>query len=66
MPDNRAALIEPQIPGLRHFAQALLRGNRERTDDLAQDSLERALAHWHGIRSEENFRGWLYTIIRDR
>lgn len=33
MPD-RAALIEAQIPGLRRFACALLRGDREAADDL--------------------------------
>jgi DNA-directed RNA polymerase specialized sigma24 family protein len=41
MPD-RAALIEAQIPGLRRFACALMRGDRERADDLVQDTLERA------------------------
>ena len=46
MPD-RAALIEVQIPGLRHFACALLRGDRERADDPVQDTLERALSRWH-------------------
>jgi len=46
MPD-RAALIEGQIPGLRRFACALLRGDREAADDLVQDTLERALFHWN-------------------
>ena len=36
MPDQ-AALIEAQIPGLRRFACALLRGDRHRADDLVQD-----------------------------
>ena len=46
MPDP-AALIEEQIPGLRRFACALLRGDRDRADDLVQDALERALSHWN-------------------
>ena len=65
MPDDRAAVTAPQIPGLQLFARALLRGDCERADDLVQDSLVRALAHWHGLRSEGNLRGWLYTIIHN-
>jgi len=65
MPDQ-AALIEAQIPGLRRFAYALLRGDRERADDLVQDTLERALASWHSRRSEGNVRSWLYTILHNR
>ena len=65
MPD-RGALIEAQIPGLRRFASALLRGDRERADDLVQDTLERALSRWHLRRTEGNLRGWLYTILYNR
>lgn len=63
---DRAALIEAQIPGLRRFACALLRGDRERADDLVQDTLERALSRWHLRRNEGNLRGWLYTILYNR
>jgi RNA polymerase sigma-70 factor (ECF subfamily) len=65
MPD-RAALIEEQILGLRRFAHALLRGDRERADDLVQDTLERALSCWHLRRPEGNLRSWLYTILYNR
>jgi RNA polymerase sigma-70 factor, ECF subfamily len=65
MPDQ-AALIEPHIPGLRRFARALLRGDRERADDLVQDSLERALSRWHLRREDSGVRGWLYTILYNR
>src|SRR6266581_2580277 len=65
MPD-RAALIEAQIPGLRRFATALLRGDSEGADDLVQDTLERALSRWHLRRNEGNVRGWLYTILYNR
>lgn len=65
MPD-RAALIEAQIPGLRRFACALLRGDREAADDLVQDTLERALSHWDLRRNRENLRGWLHTILYNR
>jgi RNA polymerase sigma-70 factor (ECF subfamily) len=65
MPD-RAALIEAQIPGLRRFACALLRGDREAADDLVQDTLERALSRWNLRRRRENLRGWLYAILYNR
>jgi RNA polymerase sigma-70 factor (ECF subfamily) len=65
MPD-RAALIEAQIPGLRRFACALLRGDREGADDLVQDTLERALSHWNLRRNQRNLKGWLYTILYNR
>src|SRR5580658_3552335 len=65
MPDQ-AALIEAHIPGLRRFARALVRGDRERADDLVQDSLERALSRWHLRRAEGDLRGWLYTILYNR
>jgi RNA polymerase sigma-70 factor, ECF subfamily len=62
MPDQ-AALIEAHIPGLRRFARALFRGDRDRADDLVQDSLERALSRWQGRRPGGDLRGWLYTIL---
>jgi hypothetical protein len=65
MPD-RAALIEAQIPGLRRFARALLRGDREAADDLVHDTLERALSRWNLYRNQGNLRGWLYTILYNR
>jgi RNA polymerase sigma-70 factor (ECF subfamily) len=59
-------LLETYIPGLRRFAQALLRGDRERADDLVQDTLERALLSWRLRRGEGELRGWLYTILYNR
>jgi RNA polymerase sigma-70 factor, ECF subfamily len=65
MPDQ-AALIEAHIPGLRRFACALLRGDRQSADDLVQDCLERALSRWHLRRNKDDVRGWLYTILYNR
>jgi RNA polymerase sigma-70 factor (ECF subfamily) len=65
MPEE-AAQIEPHIAGLRRFARALLRGDRDGADDLVQDSLERALSRWHSHRREASLRGWLYTILYNR
>ena len=66
MSDHPAAQIESYIPGLRRFARALLRGDRERADDLVQHCLERALSRWHLRRAEGDLRGWLYTILYNR
>ena len=65
LPD-RTALIEAQIPGLRRFACALSRGDREAADDLVQDTLVRALSHWNLLRNQANLKGWLYTILYHR
>src|SRR6201997_5305436 len=63
---DRAALIEAQIPGLRRFACALLRGDREAADDLVQDILVHALSHWNLRRSRGNLRSRVYTILYNR
>jgi len=59
-----AALLEPQIPGLRRYAWALLRDD-EAADDLVQDTLERAIAHWAQRRPDADLRAWLFAIQRN-
>jgi RNA polymerase sigma-70 factor (ECF subfamily) len=66
MSDHPAAQIEAHIPGLRRFARQLVRGDPERADDLVQDTLERALSHWHLRRNDGDMHGWLYTILYHR
>lgn len=62
---NRAhRRIEQQIPRLRRYARALL-GDRERADDLVQDTLERALSKWHLWRADSDVRAWLFTIMHN-
>src|SRR5215469_13904363 len=61
-----AELLEAHIPGLRRYACALLRGDREGADDLVQDCLERALSCWHQRRADGDLRGWMYTILYHR
>jgi RNA polymerase sigma-70 factor (ECF subfamily) len=57
-------LIEPHIPALRRYAFALLR-DRDRADDLVQDTLERVLARWSSRRTDGDLRAWLFTILRN-
>jgi RNA polymerase sigma-70 factor, ECF subfamily len=65
-PGHPTELLEAYIPGLRRYAYALLRGDRESADDLVQDSLERALSCWHQRRADGELRGWIYTILYHR
>jgi RNA polymerase sigma-70 factor (ECF subfamily) len=65
-PGHPTELLEAHIPGLRRYAYALLRGDREGADDLVQDALERALSCWHQRRPDGDLRGWLYTILYHR
>ena len=62
--DDRAALLEAQIPALRRYAFGLVR-KHEAADDLVQDCLERALSRWYLRRSEGDLRAWLFTILRN-
>jgi RNA polymerase sigma-70 factor (ECF subfamily) len=59
---HAAALLEPQIPALRRYAFALTRDHAA-TDDLVQDTLERALRRWT-LRGDE-LRPWLFTVLHN-
>jgi len=58
-------LIEQQIPRLRRYARALTR-NRERADDLVQDTLSRALDKEQFWQPGTNLRAWLFTIMHNQ
>ena len=58
-------LIKEQIPPLRRYARALT-SNRERADDLVQDTLERAVAKEHLWQPGTNLRAWLFTIMHNQ
>jgi RNA polymerase sigma-70 factor (ECF subfamily) len=58
-------LIEQQIPRLRRYARALTR-NRERADDLVQDTLGRALLKERFWQPGTNLRAWLFTIMHNQ
>lgn len=55
--------IEDEIPALRRFAMALTR-EPAAADDLAQDTLERALNKLDMFEPGTNLRAWLFTIAR--
>jgi RNA polymerase sigma-70 factor, ECF subfamily len=58
-------LIEQQIPRLRRYARALTR-NRERADDLVQDTLRRALIKERLWQPGTNLRAWLFAIMHNQ
>lgn len=62
--DEIASLLEPQIPGLRRYAWALLRDD-EAADDLVQDTLERAIHRWSQRRRDGDLKAWLFAIQRN-
>jgi RNA polymerase sigma factor (sigma-70 family) len=62
--DEIASLLEPQIPGLRRYAWALLR-ETEAADDLVQDTLEKAIRYWGQRHREGELRAWLFAIQRN-
>jgi RNA polymerase sigma-70 factor (ECF subfamily) len=57
--------ISEQIPRLRRYARALIRGDHSRADDLVQDCLERAWSRWHLWRRGSDLRAWLFTIMHN-
>lgn len=57
-------LIEPLIPALRRYARTLL-NDRSAADDLVQDCLERAIAHWEERRADGNVRSWIFAILHN-
>ena len=52
------------IPDLRDFAFSLCR-NRERADDLVQETLTRAIAGIGTFKKGTNLEAWLFTILRN-
>lgn len=59
-----SALVLEQVPALRRYARALT-GDRERADDLVQDTLARALSRLHLWRPAASIRPWLFTIMHN-
>jgi len=52
------------IPTLRAFAISLT-SNRDRADDLVQETIMRAWANFHRFEPGTNLNAWLFTILRN-
>ncbi len=59
----RQALLA-EAPRIRAFAISIAR-NRDRADDLAQETLAKAWAHQTKYLEGTNLRAWLFTILRN-
>lgn len=62
-PGLRDALVA-QIGNLRAFAVSLC-GDRERADDLVQETLFKAWNHLDSFEEGTNLKAWLFTILRN-
>ena len=60
---SQAALLGA-VPGLRAFAISLC-GSADRSDDLVQEALMRAIANIHSFTPGTNMAAWLTTILRN-
>jgi RNA polymerase sigma-70 factor (ECF subfamily) len=52
------------VPSLRAFGMSLI-GNRDRADDLTQDTILKAWTHMDSFKEGTNLRAWLFTIMRN-
>ena len=62
-PGLREALVA-QIGNLRAFGVSLC-GDRERADDLVQETLFKAWNHLDSFEEGTNLKAWLFTILRN-
>jgi RNA polymerase sigma-70 factor, ECF subfamily len=62
--DKTYPLFAAEIPRLRRYARALLR-DRDRADDLVQDTLLRGLEKLHLYQPGTNLRAWLFTLMHN-
>jgi RNA polymerase sigma-70 factor (ECF subfamily) len=53
----------PQLPALRHYAEALTR-DRGRSDDLVQETMLKALRYFGTYKEGTNCRAWLFQICK--
>jgi len=63
--DDIRQLIGAEIPKLRRYARALLR-DKDRADDLVQDTIVRALEKNHLYERGTNLRAWLFTMMHNQ
>ena len=53
----------PQLPALRHYAEALTR-DPQRSDDLVQETMLKALRYFSSYKEGTNCRAWLFQICK--
>ena len=63
-PHGVYAELESAIPAVQRYARHLTR-DHDRSADLVQDCLERAISRIDKYRANTNMRSWLFTIMRN-
>src|SRR5689334_13242016 len=58
-------LFEAEIPRLRRYARALLR-DKDRADDLVQETVLRGLEKLHLYQPGTDLRAWLFTVMHNQ
>ncbi|MDQ6685275.1 MAG: sigma-70 family RNA polymerase sigma factor, partial [Pseudomonadota bacterium] len=58
------AAIVACIPSLRRYARGLV-ADRDRADDLVQDTLERAWSRFSRWRERGEIRAWMFSIMHN-
>ncbi|MFJ1300946.1 RNA polymerase sigma factor [Pseudomonadota bacterium AL_CKDN230030165-1A_HGKHYDSX7] len=64
MPGDIEARIVACIPSLRRYARGLT-GDRDRADDLVQDTLERAWSRYSRWQQRGELRAWMFGIMHN-
>ena len=64
MRDQDEAAIVACIPGLRRYARGLV-SDRDRADDLVQDTLERAWSQFSMWQRRGEIRAWMFGIMHN-
>jgi RNA polymerase sigma-70 factor, ECF subfamily len=64
MTGTNGQAVAEQIPALHRYARCLA-GTADKADDLVQDCLERAVAHYDQFQPGTNLRAWLFTILHN-
>ena len=62
--DEFAALVVDCLGAVTAYARRLTR-NAADTDDLVQDTYDRAFHHWNELRERRACRAWLFRIARN-
>jgi RNA polymerase sigma factor (sigma-70 family) len=61
---DMVSMLEPLIPALRRYARSFVK-DKSTADDLVQDTLERAISHWHQRRADGDARTWVFRILHN-
>ena len=64
VPANFRDSLIKEMSSLRAFAISLC-GDRERADDLVQETLFKAWSHFDSFQEGTNLKAWLFTILRN-